>query len=371
LLKKYYTDFLNSVDFAHLVQNTGNQDLDWGKLSTCCQECLLDSQGTGLPPTLAALQNRWGMRYLKYFGSIASVLDLDEVRQQFMPLTTLATVSRGFTSGANEFFYLPKEIWKKWKIEEEFLAPILKSPRELSSICIPASIPLAYRIFFCQKPKKKLAGTNALRYIEEFGEVAEVTLKGRKVIGFQSSETCLARALWYALPPHHSAPIVIQKGFADKFAVHQNRAQLLVDQTFYEVYPHDDACVEPLLAVMNSTVGIFELLRISTTGLGGGLYRPTVNEIRTISLPDVRELEGFRLPAGMKNRSIRSVYEECGLESSLPFQNQTPAPLPDRAELDGQIFDFLNLPRDLLPDLYRSVCELVRQRMQKATKKIY
>ncbi|HMF34093.1 MAG TPA: DNA methyltransferase [Candidatus Lokiarchaeia archaeon] len=369
LLKRSFSECLAAAPFAQFSQISASADKDWVKITQVAQISLVESQATALSPTLTALQNRWGMKYLKYFGPFASALDQSSARESFTPLATLASATRGFTSGANEFFYLPENVWQKWQIEDQFLVPLLKSPRELSTIRISPSTPLSFRIFFCQKPKEELSGTNALLYIEECGETAEVTLKGAHVVGFQNSETCLARALWYALPTHRPAPIVIQKGFADRFATYENEALFLVDQTFYEIFPLEPAYVEPLIAVMNSTIGIFELLRISTTGLGGGLYRPTVNEIRTLLIPDIRLMPHLHLSAEMKERPINSIYEECGLDPRYPLQEQTPSPLPDRYTLDEEVLNSIGLSPSILPDLYHSVCSLVRDRMQKATRK--
>ena len=218
------------------------------------------------------------MNYLKYFGPIALYLDGKDVRQSYVPLAKVATIKRGFTSGANAFFYLTPWQRQQWEIETEFLAPLLKSPRELNTIRIGADTKIGYCVFSCLKQKEDLLGTNALRYIEESGEMTEVQLKGKKIVGFHNTATCLARPLWYALPRHRPAPIIIQKGFADTLAVYENTGKFVADQTFYEILPRKITYIESLLAIMNFTFGLFELLRISTTGLGGGLYRPTVNE---------------------------------------------------------------------------------------------
>ena len=77
-------------------------------------------------------------------------------------------------------------------------------------------------------------------------------------------------------------------------------------------------------------------------------------------LPDIRKLPTLRLPSTMKDRPVHKIYDECGLDPTRGFADQMPTPLPDRETLDLQVLDFLNLPRTLLPDLYRSVCEMVR-----------
>ena len=72
---------------------------------------------------------------------------------------------------------------------------------------------------------------------------------------------------------------------------------------------------------------------------------------------------------GLKNnskREIKSIFEECGIDPSKPIREQEPNPLPDRAELDNIIFDELGLTAAERKEVYWSVCELVKQRLEKA-----
>jgi hypothetical protein len=66
------------------------------------------------------------------------------------------------------------------------------------------------------------------------------------------------------------------------------------------------------------------------------------------------------------NRSIQSIYQECGIDPTKPIREQEPKPLPDRAELDNIIFDELGLTKEERKEVYLAVCELVQQRLSKA-----
>ena len=65
-------------------------------------------------------------------------------------------------------------------------------------------------------------------------------------------------------------------------------------------------------------------------------------------------------------REIKSIFEECGLDPSKPIREQETKPLPDRKELDDIIFDALGLTKDERKEVYWAVCELVKQRLDKA-----
>ena len=52
---------------------------------------------------------------------------LEKGKGKLVPLKKVAEVRRGFTTGANEFFYLTEEEIKRRKIEKEYLQPIIFS----------------------------------------------------------------------------------------------------------------------------------------------------------------------------------------------------------------------------------------------------
>ena len=65
-------------------------------------------------------------------------------------------------------------------------------------------------------------------------------------------------------------------------------------------------------------------------------------------------------------REVKTIFEETGIDRDKPIREQEPRPLPDRAELDNIIFDELGLTQDERKEVYWSVCELVKQRIDKA-----
>jgi hypothetical protein len=76
-----------------------------------------------------------------------------------------------------------------------------------------------------------------------------------------------------------------------------------------------------------------------------------------------KQVESFKK---LSHRPVKSVYEECGFDPTRPIREQEPKPLPDRAELDKIIFDELGLTEEERKEVYWSICELVRQRLEKA-----
>ena len=90
-----------------------------------------------------------------------------------------------------------------------------------------------------------------------------------------------------------------------------------------------------------------------------------------IEKPELSKLPILDKDINFKNynffrRGVKTIYEELGFNQSIPIREQEPNPLPDRAELDNIIFDELGLTQDERKEVYWSVCELVKQRIDKA-----
>jgi hypothetical protein len=143
--------------------------------------------------------NKWGGKYLRAPEIFYKILE--KGKGKLVRLGDIAEVKRGFTTGANEFFYLepigkpaPKGLlhvknsagWEGY-IEEEFLKPVIKSPKELKTIIVKEE-DLKYRVFMCHKSKNELKGTYALEYIE-WGEKQ----------GYHKRPTCASRQRWLSL----------------------------------------------------------------------------------------------------------------------------------------------------------------------------
>ena len=64
--------------------------------------------------------------------------------------------------------------------------------------------------------------------------------------------------------------------------------------------------------------------------------------------------------------AVGSIFGDCGIDPNKPIREQKPNPLPDRAELDNIVFDELSLTEEERKEVYWAVCELAKQRLEKA-----
>ena len=152
-----------------------------------------------------------------------------------------------------------------------------------------------------------------------------------------------------------------------------NPDNFYVDQTFYSWN-----CQSPDLWALytNSTMFVIFLHLATSEALGGGLLRPTTEEMEEIVIPNPHklllenELTGCR---DIFSRPIHSIFEELGLPTpNRDYSNVHPDDisldkvLPDRRALDEVVFEALGLTDEEQLAVYRAVVELVRNRLVKA-----
>jgi len=323
--------------------------------------------------------NKWGGKYLRAPDIFFTILEKGKGKLVRLGDRDIAEVRFGIKTGANEFFYLeptgqpaPVEAQRAapllhvrngagWEgyLEEEFLKPIIKSPREIKTILVCPE-DLRYRVFMCHKSKGELrrdGQTHTLAYIE-WGEKQ----------GYHRRPTCRSRSRWWDLGIRHAPPIVSPSSVTDLYRAFDNAASVLIDKRLYEIYCSDDKT--RLVTALNSTVSTLFLELGSRTGLGQGLLDLTVYEVADcyIISPSLISEQPPHI-----DRRIKSLFEELGLpKPNRDYSNIHPEDvsldkvLPDRRALDEVVFEALGLTEKEQLEVYRAVVELVKARLVKA-----
>ncbi|GFP21529.1 hypothetical protein HKBW3S06_00756, partial [Candidatus Hakubella thermalkaliphila] len=168
------------------------------------------------------LGSKWG-KYLRAPDIFFTILE--KGKGKLVRLGDIAEVRRGFTTGANEFFYLTEDEIERWGIEREFWMHkekgrwvpnyILRSPRECKSISVDPQ-DLSHRVLLIHKDKEELKGTNVLKYIE-WGESQ----------GFRERPTCASRERWYDLGHWKPRRLLCPERFNDRFLLLENSRHVL------------------------------------------------------------------------------------------------------------------------------------------------
>ncbi len=321
--------------------------------------------------------NKWGGKYLRAPDIFFTILE--KGKGKLVRLGDIAEVRFGIKTGCNEFFYLPNKHFdikkegcyyalipksEKYpehiKIEKEYLTPVIISPRDVDRIAFGVN-DIGNFVFFCNaEAKKKSAGVQ--QYIK-FGEKLKLHL----------GSTLRARNPWWQIKEHRNSKLIWAMMHARRHNVHFNTDGCEVDHNFFEIIPGEIDLSENLAGQATSTLLIFikELFGRAYGGGSGPIKNEGVDIVQYLFInPKTfqrdKQYEFVKLFENISTREIKDVYEEFGINLARPIREQMPNPLPDRKALDDIIFDVIGLTEDERNEVYWSVCELVRNRLEKA-----
>jgi hypothetical protein len=354
--------------------------------------------------------SKWG-KYIRAPEIFFKILE--KGKDLFVPLKRIATIRRGFTTGANEFFYLTQERINELGIEREFwMHPVkydewlkikdtipkediwidrngeyfkqsqyakeyrlddvlingnviwvpnyvIKSPRECNSIIVNPK-DLKYRVLLIHKDKEELRGTNVLKYIE-WGEEQ----------GFHERPTCASRQRWYELS-EVQGNLLCMMSLNDRHIFWLNEVNSFIDARLYGIFLHpnysDKARI--LSAILNSSfVPIFVELW-GRMNLGQGALDVKVYEYGNIPIIEPSAVENhadkiYAILNEISRRKIESVFEEIGAKA--PEEVSIDKVEPKRRALDKIIMEnILGLSKEDQVEVYKAVIDLVKTRIERA-----
>jgi len=355
---------------------------------------MFDTQLTG-----GYTASKWGGKYLRAPDIYFTILE--KGKGKLVRLGDIAEVRRGFTTGANEFFYVEdvtdkiqisqikpkiknmgdfsnvkeiKEVGLKiiynkkddsyWLIEEEFLKPVLTEIKNSKNIKIETNEYIfIYPDIDFRKTKYK-----ANDYIK-WGAILKTSgkQKQKKGIPLPQIESLQVRKHWYSFKPSEQllSDIFWQKRVGERFAIFYSKNKIFADQKLYPLL--NIKCLKDnLIVVLNSIIqrlfleidsvsytGSYTLIEISTES-AKRLLTVDPNKIKNVSKYD------------LSNKNFKSIFQELGFDLIKPIREQQPNPLPDRKALDDVVFDVLGLTEEERKEVYWATAELVKNRLDKA-----
>ena len=310
------------------------------------QRSLLKSGTVDASPKPKYTGDKWGGKYLRAPDIYWKIIE--KGKDKLVRLGDIAEVRRGFTTGANKFFYLNTERVSEWGIEEEFLKPVIFSLREL--VCIEDNLDnIQKQIFLCHEKKSNLFGTNALKYIE-WGESQS----------FNKRPSCKSRRLWYSFAEDwNPAPFIFPAKVGERMLVLNNLKGVFEDKKLYGITPREKHEAFIFAGLLNSTLVRF-FMDLSCRQLTGA------QAIADIDVRVVKEIPILRTSLISSNEhGFRLAYDQM---KSRPIKQRVTGEytMPDRHALDAIIFDALNLTQGERDAVYEAVIHLVEARLQKA-----
>ncbi|MBM4463854.1 MAG: hypothetical protein FJ012_11125 [Chloroflexi bacterium] len=222
---------------------------------------------------------KWGGKYLRAPDIFFTILE--KGKGKLVRLGDIAEVRRGFTTGANEFFYLeptgkpaPKGLvhvkngagWEGF-IEEEFLKPVAKSPKDIHSLLVDP-INLAPRLFLCHRELTQLKGQYAGAYIV-WGTAR----------GYGDRPSCRGRTRWWDLGGEAAARLNCNYLLNDVMRFYLSTNGFHVGDNFLEIW---GAEVITLALMLNSTVTQLLINLYGRSNFGGGLLKIQTYEVAKV-----------------------------------------------------------------------------------------
>ncbi len=158
------------------------------------------------------------------------------------------------------------------------------------------------------------------------------------------------------------ASILFPRTIGDRHIILYNSIAA-IGKEFYRVQPTKNA--KCIAAQLNSTIGLLFREIFGITGLGDGGLKFNLSSVkRFLVFPELTISD--EIIDTLFSRAQFHILAELGFDSNRSIRAQQPNPLPDRKALDDIIFDALGLTPAERNEVYWSVAELVKQRLDKA-----
>jgi type I restriction enzyme M protein len=313
------------------------------------------------------LGSKWG-KYLRAPEIFFKILK--KSKDKLVPLKSIADIRRGFTTGANEFFYLTEAEIKSFGIEKEFWMHrdkngewvpnyLVESPANINGYFIKKE-DLKKRVLLIHKEKNKLKNKNVWGYIKK-GEEQK----------FSGRETCEQNAQrkngrWYDLD-EISANLLWPEYSRERLVTFYSDSPVFINNRLYGIFSNKNLF---LAGILNSTVvHLIAELTGPQPGGGGGPKGIRVYDLKSMFIPFVKDkkiqLKTQETIKKMFERKVLTIFEELGVKDDVPFALELIK--NDRRELDKIIMgDILGLNDEEQLDVYRAVIDLVKSRIDKA-----
>jgi hypothetical protein len=210
----------------------------------------------------------------------------------FRPLSELASVSLGYKSLQNEFFYVNQATIDSFGIEAEYLQPILKLANMHPRSYYQDPLPTLW-LFHCTAREADLRGTGALRYISAMSErLATQRKQSGKPQTVRQALSAQGGGLWYAPKAQpHQHHIWLRKGISGVFSPFLFKQAALVDQRCNGIAPKHGVSWTELAAILGSTLFSYAVEVNGSTAMGAGVLEASTTKLKDYPAFDVTALD--------------------------------------------------------------------------------
>lgn len=284
---------------------------------------------------LSRFSNKWNGLYLRAPQIFYDLINKHS--NKFVRLGDIANdVCFGVKTGADEFFMMEEDVIKEWKIEKQFLSPVLRSPRRgLNSLIVnPNALP--DKLLLCHKTREEAKNFNVAEY-----------LKYGKQQGYATRPTCRQRPLWYDLGECAPSYVAMNRMIDNCMRFFVSEEPVICGANF-QYASCNKTTAWKIAAAGNCMVSQLFVNILGRTGFGGGLLEIKVYELSDFpivspELLDIKECRKALKSAGM-----------AGIESS------------ERDALDELVYDALGLTKKERKEIHAATFDLINKRHERA-----
>jgi hypothetical protein len=289
-------------------------------------------------------------------------------------LSDRAEITRGITSGANDFYYGRTEEWEQLGLEE-YVQPLLKASGQVDKIefdedaaeewaylsihnLVKKALAEDNEEYSDQEPAKKVKDwlaenghTTLVEYIEWGEDQGFPDRQGSDMQG---------RTIWYDLGEHNPPPIVMTDFTWREHRVIWNDIGAIGTNQFYCVVPNSDVGPKVLCGLLNSRLVwlMCELKGRWAEGQGMARSRRMVYETEQLPIPDPEQMSDEH------QAQIRETFEQLiNRENELGDDVSINATEAERDALDQAVLATIGM-EDRLGELKTAVAQLVLRREQ-------
>lgn len=298
---------------------------------------------------------KWGGIYLRAPAAYFKVINNNS--RLLTPLGSLVKMRRGYTTGANEFFYLKilrqsatistcsTESGETFEIENKFLRPAIRNTRECVFHELTHNL-ASLMLFVCSESRDKLKSTKADRYIS-WGESMR----------FHDRPTCRPRERWWDIGQREPWPIWWIIAHNERDGAFLN-SDLLCSDNFFEISTDGTLSVAYLFSVMCSSWIVLQRELYGRGGFGGGLLKTQGPDVRRMMIPN---------PHLLAKENIVEI-EKAGRRLCLlkPLSIHDAWASAERTSIDIAVLKCLGLNEEGAREVYLEAQALVKGRQDRA-----
>lgn len=281
---------------------------------------------------------------LKWSALFAKCDWIFSVADKLVKANTLFDINRGERRGWDPMFYPGTSN----NIEQEFLEPVLKSSRNITSLIAEPDA----QAFCCQDSKVQLEERGCVGALEWIGKFEkEVNTKNVPLV------KCLKRPNinWYTMLPNTMADMVTSMNPGDRLFFAQMRKKAFVDQRLIRFTAEEGVDVDLCMALLNSVMGLFYLEALGF-GRGEGVLDLNATKLKE----SLRVLNPTLLSPSACER-IKEAFAPLLQRAPLPMEEELEA--EDRLFFEQELFKEFQLPLTILDSVKTSLLTVYRIRV--------